>query len=193
MSSYLRYGFIENLDTVRRIPIGRFWGVGLLVTPLTWLSPFVFFGLHFLLNLLNLQLGLAERLQQSLAFALVVQLATAAHAFGHILSGKLAGGAMDELLITATRDVNIYHGDQGRVPGRVHLARALGGPLFNLLLAAACAPLAPLAAPGFGQALAASMVSTNLFFGLGGLLPLPSIDGAVIWRELLRLARPARR
>ena len=39
MSSYLRYGFIENLDTVRRIPIGRFWGVGLLVTPLTWLSP----------------------------------------------------------------------------------------------------------------------------------------------------------
>jgi hypothetical protein len=47
MSTYLRYGIIENLDTVRRIPLGRFWGVAVLVTPLTWLSPFVFFGLHF--------------------------------------------------------------------------------------------------------------------------------------------------
>lgn len=189
MSSYLRYGIIEDVDTVRRIPIGRLWGVGLLATPLTWLGPFVFFGLHFALNLLNSQPGLAERFQQSLIFTIVVELATAAHAFGHILSGKLAGSPMDELLITATRDVNLYHGDQSRVPSQVHLARALGGPLFNLALAGMCALLAPLAAPGLGQALAASLVSTNLFFGLGGLLPLPSVDGQVIWREVIRLTR----
>jgi Zn-dependent protease len=49
-----------------------------------------------------------------------------------------------------------------------------------------CAILATVVAPGFWSALVTSLVSTNLFFGLGGFLPLPSVDGEVIWRELLR-------
>jgi Zn-dependent protease len=96
---------------------------------------------------------------------------------------------MDELLITATRDVNLYHGDQSLVPSQVHLVRALGGPLFNLFVAGVCAVLAALITADFWSALVASLISTNLFFGLGGLLPLPSVDGEVIWRELLRLGR----
>ncbi len=51
MSKYLRYGIIEDLDTVRYIPYGTFWGVKLSRTPLTWLSPFVFFGLRLALSL----------------------------------------------------------------------------------------------------------------------------------------------
>jgi hypothetical protein len=46
--------------------------------------------------------------------------------------------------------------------------------------------LAPLLSPGFWSDLVASLMSTNLFFGLGGFIPLPSVDGEVIWRELLR-------
>ena len=61
MSKYLWYGIIEDIDTVRRIPIGRFWGVSLLVTPLTWSGPFVFFGIHMLLNMLNSGLSLTDR------------------------------------------------------------------------------------------------------------------------------------
>jgi Zn-dependent protease len=186
MSKYLKYGIIEDIDTVRRIPIGRFWGVDLLVTPITWLGPFVFFGLHFLLNLLNTQPGLAERLYQSLLFTIAVEITTVLHAFGHILSGKMVHSAMDELLITATRDVNLYHGDQRLVPGHVHLVRSLGGPLFNLLIAGLCLLFAPLVSTGLGSDLLASLISTNLFFGFGGFVPLPSVDGEVIWRELLR-------
>jgi Zn-dependent protease len=186
MSKYLKYGIIEDIDTVRRIPIGRFWGIILLMTPLTWLGPFVFFGLHFLINLLNFHLSLADRLHQSLLFTIAVEVTTVLHAFGHILSGKMVHSAMDELLITATRDVNLYHGDQRLIPGRVHLVRSLGGPLFNLFVAVIFSALAPRIAPGFWSALIASLVSTNRFFGLGGFLPLPSVDGEVIWRELLR-------
>src|SRR5215213_8113911 len=186
MSKYIWYGIIENIDTVRRMTIGRFWGVALLVTPLTWVGPFVFFGLHFLLNALNLQLSLADRLYQALLFTIAVEITTMLHAFGHILSGKLVRSPMDELLITALRDVNLYHGDQSLVPGYVHLVRSIGGPIFNLIIAGICAAIATVVAPGFGFALLASLVSTNLFFGLGGLLPLPSVDGQVIWRELLR-------
>ena len=72
MSKYLWYGIIEDVDTVRRIPVGRFWGVTLLITPITWLGPFVFFGLYFLLNLLNSQLSLADRLYQALLFTLTI-------------------------------------------------------------------------------------------------------------------------
>ena len=186
MSKYLRYGIIENIDTVRRISIGRFWAVTVLVTPLTWLSPFVFFGLHMLLNLLNDHLSLTDRLHQALLFTIAVEMTTVLHAFGHILSGKMVHNAMDELLITATRDVNLYYGNQSLIPSQVHLVRSLGGPLFNIFVAGVCATLASIITADFWLALVSSLISTNLFFGLGGFLPLPSVDGEVIWRELLR-------
>ena len=174
------------MDTVRRIPIGRFWDVELLITPITWLGPFVFFGLNILLNLLHSHLSLTERLYQAFLFTIAVEITTILHAFGHILSGKIVHSAMDELLITATRDVNLYHGDQSIVPGHVHLVRSLGGPVFNLFIAGFCSVLAMGMGPGFWLAFVASLISTNLFFGFSGFLPLPSVDGEVIWRELLR-------
>lgn len=184
MSKYLKYGIIEDIDTARRIPIGRFWDVNLLITPITWLGPFVFFGLHFLINLLNTNISLNDRLYQSLLFTIAVEITTALHALGHIISGKLVHSAMDELLITATRDVNLYHGDQSLIPSHVHLVRSLGGPVFNLIVAGLLSLL--VIEPGFGSALTTSLISTNRFFGFGGFLPLPSVDGEVIWRELLK-------
>ena len=186
MSKYLKYGILEDIDTVRRIPIGWFWGVRLLVTPITWLGPFLFFGLHFLLNLLNPNLSLTDRLYQSMLFTIAVEITTALHALGHILSGKMVNSAMDELLITATRDVNLYHGDQNSIPSHVHLVRSLGGPMFNLIVAGLLSIAAPNVPAGFWSGLVASLISTNLFFGFGGFLPLPSVDGEVIWRELLK-------
>jgi hypothetical protein len=186
MSTYLKYGILEDVDTVRRIPIGSFWGVRLLISPITWLGTFVFFGLHFLINLLNFNLPLTDRLYPSLLFTIAVEITTCLHAFGHILSGKVVNSAMDELLITATRDVNLYHGEQSTVPGHVHLIRSLGGPVFNLVIAGTLIALAPRLAPGFWSGLIASLISTNLFFGFGSFLPLPSVDGEVIWRELLK-------
>jgi hypothetical protein len=186
MSRYLKYGIIEDIDTVRRIPIGQFWDVKLLITPLTWLGPFVFFGLHFLINLLNTSLTLQDRLYQSLLFTIAVEITTVLHAFGHILSGKMVNSAMNELLITATRDVNLYHGDQSLVPGYIHLVRSLGGPVFNLIIAGLLSLFVAGVSSGFWSGLVTSLISTNRFFGFGGFLPLPSVDGEVIWRELLR-------
>lgn len=189
MHKYLKYFLLENLDTVRRIRIGKFWNVTLLITPWTWLGPFVFFGLHFLLNLLNTRLTLDERLLQSIYFVLAVELTTPIHALGHILSGKLVNSAMDELLITATRDVNVYHGDQSQIPGHVHLIRSLGGPILNILVGVFCIFIAQWIPPGFWTGVNDSMISTNLFFGLGGLLPVPSVDGQVIWREVINFMK----
>ena len=74
MSKYLKYGILEDIDTVRRIPVGKFWNVDLLVTPLTWLSPFVFFGLHLLLHMLESHLSVTDRLYQALLFTIAVEI-----------------------------------------------------------------------------------------------------------------------
>jgi Zn-dependent protease len=71
----------------------------------------------------------------------------------------------------------------------VHLVRSLGGPVFNLIVAGLLSVLPVGVAPGFWSALVVSLISTNRFFGFGGFLPLPSVDGEVIWRELLRPIR----
>jgi hypothetical protein len=131
-------------------------------TPFTWLGPVFFFVAHFVLNLLKEQPSMSDRIYQSMLFTIAVELTTLFHAFGHIISGKMVKSSMDELLITTTRDVNIYHGDQSRLPGYVHLARSLGGPLFNLLVAGVCIFFSTKFSQGFTSNLLASLIGTNL-------------------------------
>jgi len=194
LNKYLRYGFIEDLDTVRHIPLGKLGGVQLSVTPITWLSPVVFFLLGLLLNRIRPGLSLTETLYRAGVFVIGVEISTLVHALGHILGGKLVRSPMDELLLTATRGVNIYSGDQNALPGFIHLGRAMGGPVLNLLVAGSLLQLQNIVGIGFGADLLAAVVSTSLFMGVGGFAPLPSVDGEVIWREvLLRLPWPGSR
>lgn len=188
MIPLFKYGILEDIKTIRRIRIGRFWGVTVWVTSLKWLGPIFFFTLHFLFNLPNTTLTAETRVYQSLVFVIAVETTSLIHAFGHIISGRMVHSAMDELLITTTRDVNLYHGDQSHVPGHIHLARALGGPVLNLIAAGMFTALFPTAA-GFSSDLLNSLIAVNLFFGLGSFLPIPTVDGEVIWREILRFWR----
>ena len=98
---------------------------------------------------------------------------------------------------TITRGERIYFGAVGLlalwvgiwgyfIPDMVDKAIPWLVPVFNLVVAGTLITLAPKIAPGFWSGLIASLISTNLFFGFGGFLPLPSVDGEVIWRELLR-------
>ena len=120
-----------------------------------------------------------------MTFAIAGLLANVLHGLGHVVSGSLAGSPMDELLFTATRDANIYRGDQSGVRGRIHVVRALGGPLANLAAAAALFAIGSVAGDA-GQPYLTRSVGVNLAFGLGSLLPLPSLDGQILWRELRR-------
>jgi len=187
MHKYNKFFIFENLDTVRKISLGKFWGVEIVITSLVWLGPFLFFALHFVVNLINLGLSLEQRLSQSFYFTIAVEITTMIHALGHIISGKIVKSPMDELLITALRDVNRYHGDQSQIKSTTHLGRALGGPVINIIVGVICILLASSIPAGFWSNLNASMISVNLFFGLGGFLPIPSVDGAVIWREIRNL------
>ena len=156
------------------------------LTPITWLGPLIYFGLRLLQDAFQPGLESAAAIRDAFIFVLAVEVDIVVHAAGHILGGLAVRSPMDELLFTATRGINLYSGDQARFPGRVHLGRALGGPLLNLLWAALLFAGLPLVRPGFLADLAASLASTSLFIGAGSFLPLPSVDGWVIWREVLR-------
>lgn len=187
LHKYLLYGWLENLDTVRHIPLCALWGVRISITPLIWLSPLIFFALGVLQNRTAPDTWHVFYLAG--VYLIAVELTTLFHGLGHILGGKLVGAPMDELLLTATRGVNLYYGDQSNLRGYIHLGRALGGPIFNLLIAAVLYLFLPYIERGVWSDLWISLASTNLFFGVGSFLPLPSIDGWVIWREVIRYLR----
>ena len=113
-----------------------------------------------------------------------VEISTLVHALGHIFGGKLVRSPMDELLLTATRGVNIYAGNQNDIPAFVHLGRAMGGPVLNLITASLVVRLQTFVQFGFSADVLAAIASTSLFMGVGGFVPLPSVDGQVIWREV---------
>jgi hypothetical protein len=185
-------GVIEDIATVKHIPVGSFWGVKLSLTPFTWLGPVIYTALGLILNVSHSYVSMAERISDALLFALAVGITTVLHAFGHILSGKWVGSAMDELLIASTRDIYLYYGDQSEYLSYVHIVRSLGGPVFNIIVAALLSQVLPGLGAGPGKALVEQLISTNVFFGVGGLLPIPSVDGEVIWRELINIVRTPR-
>jgi hypothetical protein len=164
--------------------LGIAWGVRLSLTPLTWLGPPLFFALGLVLTVTQPGMAPETRLIDGFQFMLGVELATLVHAIGHIASGKVVRAPMDELLITALRYVNLYDGDQSAQPRFVHIGRALGGPMANLLLAALFYSFLAHLPPGAIRDLAGRLQSVSLFIGLGSFLPIPSVDGEVIWREL---------
>jgi Zn-dependent protease len=182
-------GILEDLDTTERHRVGRLFDVPVAVTPLAWLSPVLMLGQGVALSLGQRHPDGAARLAAAGQFALAGQIVNLSHAVGHVVSGRLAGAPMDELLITATRIANRYEGDQERYGPRIHLSRALGGPAANLLLAALLAAWLRRRPAGLGRDFAERLLALNLIAGLGALLPLPSVDGAVIWRQVATYAR----
>ena len=68
---------------------------------------------------------------------------------------------------------------------KVHLVRSLGGPLMNFMLGGLFLVLwDSVRSPALGF-----FAGANLVIGVIVLLPIPSVDGGVIWREILKLLR----
>lgn len=118
-------------------------------------------------------------------YGLLIYLTYILHGVGHSIGGKIVGAPMDANLITPIRHVNIYTGDQSAYPRHVHIGRALGGPASNLLAGIAALGVWTLAG---GSGLWLFSVA-NLITGVAALLPIPAIDGWVVWGELLGFRR----
>lgn len=104
------------------------------------------------------------------------------HSLGHILSGKAVDAPMDELIVTATRQITRYEGDQSGHPTSTHIARAAGGPAINALVAVA--GLVAFVATGKKRQGLADFALFNAISAALALLPVESVDGGSILKKL---------
>jgi hypothetical protein len=107
------------------------------------------------------------------------------HILGHILISKLVSPPMTEARITPMLIQTRYDDDTLDTPGTTHLIRSLGGPLMTLLIGL----LAFLAWRISDNQAAGYFAAANFVILFIVLLPLPTVDGEVIWREIGRLRR----
>ena len=158
-------------------------GVPWEATPRAWVSPFLAASLGVLVALAAPSGDPAgTRILTGIGFGALLYAAVVVHSIGHVFSGRAVGSPMSANVLTATFHANEYAESPEPVPGHVHIGRALGGPLANFAIG--------LVAVGLNAGLHSVWLSyfsqANLIFGVLALLPIPTIDGSVIWRELLR-------
>lgn len=152
-------------------------------------------GLSLLASVIVLGIVVRERLlEESPAGRLLwgavtgglIVLAMVLHVIGHIISAHAVGGPLKEVLVTSPPIFSTLYHDKADPPSRVHLGRAVGGPVMNLSVAKIALLLwekLNLHTPGQNQ-LYGTFTYANLILGLVALLPIPSVDGGVIRREL---------
>jgi Zn-dependent protease len=174
----------EDIRKGPRRSLLKVLGVPWVATSRAWMSPIVFAAAGILLAWMMPPGGppIGMKLLVGVGYGALIYLAEIVHTIGHTVSGRAVGAPMTANILTATLHSNEYAADRTAVARHVHIGRAIGGPLANLVVGLlAAAALAQVASPWirfFSQ--------VNLLVGAAALLPIPTIDGSVIWRELLR-------
>ena len=104
------------------------------------------------------------------------------HNLAHLVASHLVRKPMDQFRIQLGMPRCVYHRlNDPDVAPREHVARALGGPIFNLLVLPFTWLAGRLTRPNtIAGVTARTARDTNLFLSLVSLLPIPGIDGAPI-------------
>jgi hypothetical protein len=107
-----------------------------------------------------------------------------AHHLGHAWAARRTGYSMTGIHFWAMLATSVYPVDEGQLPGRVHLQRALGGPAISALLSMlAGITILALTAQSLPWWLGLFVFLDNLFvFTMQVLLPLGFNDGSTLLR-----------
>lgn len=111
------------------------------------------------------------------------------HQFGHTIAARRTGYPMVGLRFWGIFSTSLWPADEPTLPGRIHIRRALGGPLASILLGVLALVIALLLGQDTGLAwwVAIFAAADNLvLLGFGAFLPLGFTDGSTIlqwWRR----------
>ncbi len=151
-----------------------------------WLSSIPFLLLGLIVAILERPSPDASpRLLVALQYGVLLLLSNVVHTLGHLAAARLLGIRTNTVLITATVHVNSHVCVYGLSSRWRHIGRALGGPAANLALGLAALLFSvylPVASLRF-------LAIANLFVSGSVVLPIPRLDGWVIWGELLGFRR----
>lgn len=168
--------------------LGRVAGLRLTAKPSAVLGTLLLWGA---LSAIGSGLGLpaATAILGGLVATALHWLASLAHHLGHAWAARRTGHPMLGVRFWGVLGTSIYPRDEPPLPARVHMRRALGGPLASLLLTLAALGLALALRPAGGAAWLVALLFfvENLFvYTLQALLPLGFNDGATLlywWRR----------
>lgn len=104
------------------------------------------------------------------------------HNLAHAAVANWIGKPMDAIRITWGMPLCVYFDiEDASVTPRQHISRALGGPLFSLMLLLSSLAVQRLSPKdSLSQEIAGVSVATNTFLSTVSLLPIPGIDGGPI-------------
>lgn len=166
-----------------RIELGRFAGLRLSAANSAIIGFMVIWAAAFVVALTALELSSIEAMVGGLICAVIHFALEFAHQLGHAIAARATGWPMSGVHFWLVLAMSKYPSDEPELPGRVHIRRALGGPVASLLLSIPLGLLAGAlgpwdATPGWIAAFA--FLDCLLFFGIGALLPLGFTDGSTV-------------
>jgi hypothetical protein len=169
-------------------PLGRLAGLDLAWMPSTlWGMAAIWIGLGAIAYFL-LGFNLWEALLGGLSGVVIHWCSEFWHQYGHVLAARRTGYPMTGLRFWGIFSTSLWPPDEPPLPGRIHIQRALGGPIASILLGV-LALLAPavIGPNRLGWWLAVFAAFDNLLvLGLGAFAPLGFTDGSTIlywWRR----------
>lgn len=105
------------------------------------------------------------------------------HNLGHAIAARSTGYPMMGILFIGPLALSRYPKDEVDLPAKIHIKRALGGPISSIVLTMIAGALAGTLRSAFGTAwwvLIFLFFDNLLVFSLGALLPLGFTDGSTI-------------
>ncbi len=154
-------------------------GLRVTITPMALVA---YVALAVALMLVGLLIGLTfvEALAGGLIAALLHYLLSFAHHLGHAIAAQRTGYPMTGVHFWGILGLSLYPRDEPALPGRVHIQRALGGPLMSGAISIALAVLAAIVRPPdnlLDWLIVFALTDNVLTYTLGVLLPLRTLVG----------------
>lgn len=173
----------------KKYPLGHLAGLRITATPMAIIGALLLWALLTLIGVRILTMPVGVALAFGLIGSLLHYLSESIHNIGHSIAARRTGHPMTGVRLGTFLffGTSLYPADEPPLPGKVHIRRALGGPIMNILVGALFGALGLLlpASNGLFYALVWFLAIDNLFIlGLGALLPLGFTDGSTIlyWR-----------
>jgi hypothetical protein len=166
------------------IKLGRWAALQLSALPSAVISAIGLWTLLTMLAAVIIPLPIGTAILGGLIAAVLHFVSETLHQLGHAFAAKRTGYPMIGVRYWFVLSTSVYPPDEPALPGRIHIRRALGGPIASVLIGVIAGLFAALSTGVIGWIIAFVAFDNLLVLGLGAFLPLGFTDGSTIlaWR-----------
>lgn len=173
------------------IELGTLFGLRLTARPSVLIGTMVVWVIWTVVSALVFDIGWSLALLLGLLAAPLHWLSEFIHQLGHAWAARRVGWPMIGIRFWGVLSTSIYPANEGDLPAGVHIRRALGGPLFSLvlsLLSGIVLVLTPDLAPAWRSLLWFFFLENFFILTLQVFVPLGFNDGGTVFYWLRRRA-----